>query len=224
MAKNTENIITRGLSGKFANVCFQKNGVIRKLPDRSNFKWTPLQAKHHEHFESAKEYARHVVADAEKTAYYTPLLKKWKKWRRLQNVGIYQLAICDFSHPPEILRVEFKGRPGKPESRISVFAHDNFQVSGVHVSLFMPDGTWIEEGEGIVPALGYTYDYAIQHPDQFKPGSLVHIRVWDVPGNITEKYFQFSVENEIKFVPLTSLAGSINLVPAPPSTPPLSLI
>jgi len=207
MAKNTENIITRGLSGKFANVCFQKNGVIRKLPDRSNFRWTPLQAKHHEHFESAKEYARHVVADAEKTAYYTPLLKKWKKRCRLQNVGIYQLAICDFSHPPEILRVEFKGRPGKPESRIAVFAHDNFQVTGVHVSLFMADGTCIEEGEAMESKLEITYNYPIQHPDQFKPGSVARIRVWDVPGNITEKYFQISVENEIKFVSLTSFAG-----------------
>jgi len=205
MAKNTENIITRGVSGKFGKACFQKNGVIRKLPDRSNFKWTPLQTKHHEHFESAKEYARHVVADAEKTAYYTPLLKKWKKWRRLQNVGIYQLAICDFSHPPEIVRVEFKGRPGKPESRIEVFAHDNFQVTRVHVSLFMPDGSPSEEGEAIAPTLEITYDYPIQHPDQFKQGSLACIRVWDVPGHITEKYFQFSAKNEFIFVSLTTL-------------------
>ena len=81
MSKNESNPITSGQSGKFDRISFQKNSVMRKLPDTSNRTWSPLQVRHHEHFENAKEYGRHVVADAQKSAYYKALLPKWKKKR-----------------------------------------------------------------------------------------------------------------------------------------------
>jgi len=146
MSKNEGNLITGGQSGKCDKFCFQKNSVMRKLPDTSNRTWSPLQVRHHEHFESAKEYGRHVVADEQKSAYYKALLPKWKKKRRISNVGVYQIAVCDFSHHPVIEKVELLRAWDTSFFSILICASDNFKVEDVFVSIMTSDGKLIEEG------------------------------------------------------------------------------
>ncbi len=197
MSKNESNPITSGQSGKFDRISFQKNSVMRKLPDTSNRTWSPLQVRHHEHFENAKEYGRHVVADAQKSAYYKALLPKWKKKRRISNVGVYQIAVCDFSHPPVIKKVELMRAWDTSLFSILIYPLDNFKVEGVFVSILTSDGKLIEEGGAVMHKYMNQYEYGIKYQDRLIPGNISRIRVWDVPGNITEKYFSFIVENNL---------------------------
>ena len=126
MAKYRTNVITHGQSGKFAHICFQKNGVMRRLPDVSSRTWSPLQVKHHQHFNSAKEYGRHAMSDPQLRAHYAVLLPGWKRRLRNKNVGVYQIAICDYSNPPRFEEVSLVSFDNNVRYRISIYACDNF--------------------------------------------------------------------------------------------------
>ena len=203
MAKNRRNPITHGQSGKFANICFQKNGVFRSLPDTSNRIWSPLQVKHHQHFANAREYGRRAVADVRLTAHYASLLPNWKRKIRNKNVGVYQIAICDFSHPPFICEVKLTRSHNPPVFCLSVFAGDMFKVEGAFISIFTPDGEFIEEGNAFRPDCELKFQYAIKNSGILNNGTVVRIRIWDVPGNITEKDFSCILEQiDIPLSPL----------------------
>ncbi|MCK9424052.1 MAG: hypothetical protein M0Q38_15815 [Bacteroidales bacterium] len=196
MAKNKGNSITSGLSGKFNGICFQDDGVMRSLPDTSNRKWSPLQVKHLTRIEQCKEYGRYAVADAKLTEYYTPLLIKWKKKIKNKRVGVYQIAICDFYHPPEIDEVKLSSEGNPSAYFISIHASDNFRVEDVSVSIFSPAGKLLDEGAAPLSKYGTTYEYCIQNPDWLNPETIARIRVSDIPGNITEKDFCFVIEKK----------------------------
>ena len=71
MAINKGNSLLYRMSGKFNQILFQKNGVMRSLPDLSKRKWSPLQVKHLNRMEQGKNYARQAMADPEQNAYYS---------------------------------------------------------------------------------------------------------------------------------------------------------
>ncbi|MEI7983141.1 MAG: hypothetical protein WCI71_15935, partial [Bacteroidota bacterium] len=163
MAINKGNSLLYRMSGKFNQILFQKNGVMRSLPDLSKRKWSPLQVKHLNRMEQGKNYARQAMADPEQNAYYSSLLKKWKKKIKGGNIGVYQLAICDFFHPPVIRQVELLRASDPLTYNISIHVCDNFKVEGVFVSILSPDGTMIEQGDAQQPETNIQYIYLIQH-------------------------------------------------------------
>jgi len=89
MARIGKNSLTRGLSGKLGGqLVFQKNGVVRSLPDPSKLKWSKPQLEHRRRFELAKNFARAVLADPELKILYQSRAKK--------GIGAYQVAISEF--------------------------------------------------------------------------------------------------------------------------------
>ena len=70
-------------------------------------------------------------------------------------------------------------------------------MEGVFVSILTSDGKLIEEGGAVMHKYMNQYEYGIKYQDRLIPGNISRIRVWDVPGNITEKYFSFIVENNL---------------------------
>lgn len=58
------------------------------------------------------------------------MLKRWKKKIRSQNVGVYQIAICDFSHPPKLDKAELIKETNTHEYSIRIHATDIFKVKG----------------------------------------------------------------------------------------------
>ena len=204
MYRNREIIITFGKKRKSSGLSFLQDGVVRKPPARTRRSWSDRQVNHLTRVEQAKEYGRLAMADAEKRAYYLSLLPKWKKRRRIKNAGVYQIAICDFYHPPVIEEVELIAHSNNQEFSISVIALDNFRVEGVWVSFLNHDGTMAEEGEASNRDYGYKYEYLLHDPTLIRTDVIVVIRARDVPGNLSEKKYQILKENEIKFVPLMS--------------------
>jgi hypothetical protein len=194
MVKNMNNILTRGQSGKFGDMVFQHNGIIRSQPDTSKRQWSPAQSQHLEKFSLAKAYGRFAVVDKETSDYYTPLLKRWKKKIRSQNVGVYQIAICDFLHPPRLDTAELIIETGTSEYSIKIHASDIFKVKGVSVCIFTTEGEILEEGIASLYHFNIFWSYSIQDPVHIIPESIVEISIGDVPGNMTKKYFRFFKE------------------------------
>ena len=185
MAHSKNNVITRTYSGKIGNVCMQRDGVIRSLPAGKRKVWSKKQKNHLSRFELAKQYGRQVLADPCLTAHYAVYKKRWK--RKLKNTGVWQLAIRDFMNPPGIWGVDLV-RPGLNNAgMICIHAHDKFEIKGVRATLLAPGGNLLAEGEAILVLSLGRYVYEIQDPLLMKPGVTCRVRVWDVPGNVTEK-------------------------------------
>ena len=187
MAHSNDNVLTQTYRGKVGNICLQVDGAIRTLPDMSKRTLSEKQERHLSRFQLAKEYGRQVVADAQKSAMYVEPLKRWKKKKGKKNMGIYQMAIKDYMHFPEILSVELNYCHGVAGSTIRIEAYDQFQVAGVAVSIVSPEGVIMEEG---LANAGFAYMYVVNNSSLLQPGMILRVSAWDVPGNIAEKEFE----------------------------------
>ena len=189
MAHSKNSIITKTYSGKIGHICLQNDGVMRSLPDTSKRKWSEKQEQHLSRFQRAKEYGRQVVADPKRSEYYAGYLKRWKKKKK--NIGIYQLAVMDFMHTPEIRKFQLDKGYGRSGSTIVVGVMDVFGVAGVFVRIVLPGGETVEEGEAAPMISGFRFGYVIRDPSLPRPGTILRVKAWDVPGNIIEKEFNF---------------------------------
>ena len=186
MAHSKANMITRTYSGKFGDLCLQRDGVIRSRPNVSKRILSERQTSHLNRFEAAKAYGRQVMADEAKSAFYGQYLKRWKK--KKSNIGIYQLAIMDLMHPPSVNRIKLDKQTGIP-IRLVVEAFDIFQVAGVSVALCSPSGEILEQVDAcqLFPWIGF--HYTVHDPSLLRPGVICRVTARDLPGNITEKEF-----------------------------------
>ena len=183
MAHSRNNVITRTYSGKFGNTCMQSDGILRSRPNMTDRILSEKQKQHLSRFELAKEYARQVVADAEKSANYVRYLKKWKKNKK-KNIGIYQLAISDFTHPPKIHNINCD-----KYNMVNILARGEFGLVGATLSLVAPDGAILEEGNAIDDSRYRFLQYIVKDPSLLRQGVLFRARVWGMPGVISEKDF-----------------------------------
>jgi hypothetical protein len=135
----------------------------------------------------AKEYARQVVADTEKSAHYAKYLKRWKKKKK--NLGVYQLAIMDFMHPLEIHSVERSNWSHGNPNAIIILTIDQFGTKGVTVHLIARDGSILEEGEAKQPLYSVYYEYVIKDPLLINQAGIIRVRSWGMPGIAAEKDF-----------------------------------
>jgi hypothetical protein len=189
MAHSRHNVITRTYSGKIGKVCLQQDGVIRSLPEKSPKNWSKKQVEHLTRFEQAKEYGRRAVADPMLSEHYAAFRKRWR--RKLKNTGVYQLAIRDFMHTPEIHEASFEQTGENAGGLIRITAMDKFRISRVGVSLLSPGGVLLEEGMASSGTEHVFFKYVILDPALMKPGTTCMVRAWDIPGNVTEKKFSF---------------------------------
>lgn len=190
MARSSQNTITQSYSGKLGNIVLQRDGVIRSRPDMSKRVLSGKQAEHLSRFEQAKEYARGVWNDPDRSARYATILAGWKRKSGKKNLGIYQLAIRDFMNPPEIKEIIVEDDPGGSRL-ISVNAADVFEVTGVTVSILGPGGGIAEEGEAVKSDDEHEHRYLLRDPSLLRQGTLIRVTACDLPGNITTKYFDY---------------------------------
>lgn len=186
MAHSNDNVVTKSYSGKFGNICLQHDGVIRSLPNASNRTFSEKQEQHLSRFQQAKEYGRQVVADGQKSAIYATALKLWKKKKRKKHMGLYQLAIMDYMHRPVIDSVVLNHCLQGAGWMIWIEASDIIQVAGVAVSIMSFDGEIMEEG---LASSDLPYKYVVRNPSLLRPGMILRVSAWDLPGNVIEKEF-----------------------------------
>ncbi len=131
----------KGFSGRIGNLIFRQmpdgSTVVSPAPKKKNSrqkkrakeKRSPSQKAHNERFSDSSSYARWASRQ-------NPVYAELAAADPMRNA--YNFAISDWFHPPEIQRVERRGK------HIRVEATDNIQVARVQVTLLDEEGKVLE--------------------------------------------------------------------------------
>jgi hypothetical protein len=181
MAKQENNVVTYGLSGKVGNILvfrqFDGNTIVSKAP-RTSKKETEEQQAWRERFQEATFYGRSL--SPEEIAEYAAAAVGLGMGRNYYNV-----AVADFLNAPDIKKVDFTGYAGQPGDTIVIQASDDFKVKSVRVRVTGAGGAVVEEGNATPDAKGYTWIYTATSVNDNPSGGKIEVFVSDVPGNVT---------------------------------------
>ncbi|ULQ52145.1 hypothetical protein [Flavihumibacter fluvii] len=185
MAKTNRNFLTFNYVGKVGKQYSLRNrgdqSIIASLPKKAR---RPLSAQElsqqavKDNFQRAVLYAKSVRAN-------NPDLMAQYEAVRKGTQSAFNVAFLDAYKGPKLrdLRTdEYEGAPGNP---IKVEALDNFRVKSVKFTLFSPDGTRLEEGEGTQAESGFQWTYTAQVANPAVTGTKLRITAKDIPDNMT---------------------------------------
>jgi hypothetical protein len=166
MTKVSNNVLVRGLSGKFGGqVVFRQlrdgRTIVADVPDFSNRVLSKDQKAHHSKFKEGAAYAKEA---AKTQPLYAQLAAGTMK-------TAYNVALADFFHPPVIHTVERK------KSAIRIQASDDVKVTRVSVTIFDTNGRVLEKGEATQGKIDW-WEYISQHTGR------VLVEARDLAGNV----------------------------------------
>ena len=181
MATVTLNPILESLSGKIGDLVCRQHGdgvVVARMPAGERH-WTPEQLAHQNRFRLAAVYGRTALADAATKALYEAKARE-------RGGPVFALTIADFFHEPAVDEIDLSAYTGQAGEKISIRAHDDFELVGVAVAIRKADGTVLEQGPAVArndSVWGYTASTTLP------PGQTVSIEVTatDRPGHKTVK-------------------------------------
>ena len=182
MAKQSNNVVTHGLSGKIGDllVFSQRAGktVVSKVPHRTAAA-TEKQMAHRRRFQQATIYGRTVQADPQLKELYGQAAKKGQT--------AYNIAVADMLQAPDIERIDLSGYTGQPGDTIRIQVTDDFSVKEVKVTITNADGSLVEEGAATPDAIGYQWKYTATSANDDLDGDRIVITASDMPGNISKE-------------------------------------
>jgi hypothetical protein len=169
MAKVRNNVLVRGLSGKFAGqVVFRQlrdgRTIVADMPDFSNRVLSKDQKAHHSKFKEGAAYAKQA---AKSNPIYTQLAAGTTK-------TAYNAALADFFHPPVIHEVE------RGETGLRIHASDDVLVTKVSVTVLDSDENVLEKGDAVQEGDSEWWVYAPQHAGR------VLVEARDLAGNVVK--------------------------------------
>jgi hypothetical protein len=181
MARNKNNIILNGFSGKIGNQL-----VVRTRGDKTFLAAMPRpraggadppshQLELQERFIRASKYAKAALAKAELREAYTAARKG--------NQTAFNVAWKDAFEGPHLSDFRSNEYHGKPGQQLSVQALDNFRVVKVVFNLFTEDGNLIESGEARVADNSFQWIYTTLVENGSIKGTRVQVLAEDLPGN-----------------------------------------
>ncbi|MDR2120087.1 MAG: hypothetical protein LBP64_04335 [Tannerella sp.] len=182
MAKQTNNIVTHGLSGTIGGMLVFRqtaSGTVVQSPPRTSGKESEAQRAHRRKFQRAVLYANAAVSDPATEAAYATKVKPGQAARHV--------AVADFFHAPDIDVIDLSGYHGKPGDVIRIEVTDDFAVAEVKVVIRNSDGSPVEEGYAKREATGYEWTYAATAENAVLTGDRIEILASDTPGNISSK-------------------------------------
>jgi hypothetical protein len=143
MAHVKSNDITEGLSGRLGKLIFRtykgKTYVARR-PSKPK-KESEDQRNTRSKFKLATQYAKQMMADPERKAYYTD------KAKELALPNAYTAAITDYMRKPEIHGIDASKYKGTPEDPITIHASKKgFKLARVSVVVTSADDVVLEQG------------------------------------------------------------------------------
>ena len=181
MAKQKNNVVTFGLSGKIGDLLIfrQRDGqtVVSKVPQQSG-KVSDKQKAQRRRFQEAVFYAKEVMETPEFAEFYAARAKKGKK--------PYTVAVADFLNAPDIHEVNLSAYHGAVGDTIQVYASDDFAVKNVTVKIVNASGETVEEGEA-VHKIGTQWIYTATREINDLAGSKIIVSAFDIPGNVTNE-------------------------------------
>ena len=184
MAKQSNNVVTHGLSGKIGNLLVfrQVDGktVVANAPKKRKVISEP-QKEQQRKFQRAILYAKSALSVPETGAAYSQAAtaKKVKSG--------YNVAVADFFHAPDIHQIDISGYSGQPGGIIRIQVSDDFLVKSVKVTITNADGSLVEEGSAISDAVGYLWTYTATSTNDNLDGDKIEITASDLPGNVSQE-------------------------------------
>lgn len=169
MAKVSNNVLVRGLSGKFAGqVVFRhlRDGrtIVADMPDFSHRVLSRDQKAHHSKFKEGAAYAKEA---AKANPIYAQLAAGTMK-------TAYNVALADFFHPPVIHEVK------RSKSAVRILASDDVRVAKVSVTVLNSDETVLEKGDAVQEGDSEWWEYVPQHVGR------VLVEACDLAGNVVK--------------------------------------
>ena len=146
MATLRNNDLVEGLSGSIGGLVFrQYNGkTILSCKGQAPRKQSEQQRENRNKFKSASLYAKRMMLDADKKAYY------WHKAKKLKLPNAYTAAICDYMRKGQIKEIDTRQYNGKAGNVIRIKAHKkDFAIHKVRVTLSYADGSVIETDDAL---------------------------------------------------------------------------
>jgi hypothetical protein len=180
MAKQKNNVVTHGLSGKIGDllVFSQRDGktIVSKVAQRKA-KATKKQKAQRKRFQRAILYARAIIHSEKGQVYQDVAAKKG-------GVSGYNIAVADFLHAPDIENVDLSDYKGKIGNEIRIEATDDFAVESVHVEISSANGSIVEEGNAVKNESGI-WIYTATTDNTILEDNRIVITASDLPGNLT---------------------------------------
>ncbi len=178
MAKNDKNIFLEGLRGSLGDQLVVKKSkggrtIITKKPTfRPDRTFSEAQLARQQIFREANLYARKM----KQHPVYLALAEGTPR-------SGYNVAMADWSHPPEILEVDTRHWTGEGGGAIRIRAQDDVRVVEVRVRIADRCGIVLEEGAAQAAGTNW-WEY---RPGQ-GPGEGCQVRVCakDMPGHVVE--------------------------------------
>ena len=180
MAKQKNNVVTYGLSGKIGDLLVfrQVDGktVVSKVPQQSST-ISDKQKEHRKRFQQAVIYAKTALASPETGELYKAGTKKGLK--------PLNVAVADFFNAPDIELVDLSGYSGSEGEDIRINVSDDFMVKSVSVTIVNAEGL-VEEGEA-QPVSDFLWIYTTKQNNGSPESSRITVSASDLPGNVTVK-------------------------------------
>jgi hypothetical protein len=185
MAKQKNNVVTHGLSGKIGDLLIfrQVKGktVVSKIPEQSKTA-TEKQKATRKRFQQATLYAKAAIESSNTKELYAAAAKKGKN----KGKTAYNIAVADFFNAPDIDSIDLSNYTGAAGDEIRVIASDDFAVKSVRVQIINADGSTVEEGEA-ANTEGNLWIYAAVQNNESPDGDKIVVTVSDLPGNIARE-------------------------------------
>jgi hypothetical protein len=185
MAKQKNNVVTYGLSGKIGDLLIfrQVKGrtVVSKIPEMPKTATEKQQASRRR-FQQATLYAKLAIEDPETKELYAAVANKGKDRGRTA----YNVAVADFFNAPDIDTIDVSSYTGAAGDEIRIIASDDFLVKSTRVQIINADGSMVEEGEAVNSA-GNLWIYTATQNNESLDGDKIVVTVSDLPGNITQE-------------------------------------
>ena len=167
MAKQSNNVVTHGMSGKVGDllVFSQRAGktVVGKVPRKSN-KVSESQLQHRKKFQMAVLYAQ-VPENQE--MYKEKAAKKGRM--------PFHVAVADFLKAPSIDNIDISGYAGNAGDTIRIRVTDDFAVKSVMVRITNSDGSLVEEGNAQPGVAGYEWTFTATQINDSLAGDKIEI-------------------------------------------------
>lgn len=140
----------RGRMGKWVYRRFEGNIVVARRP-KITVEPTAAQIQQQKRFTRAAAYARAVFKDPARKAVYADAAKA------AGRSTVFALAMGDYLKPPVVEEIDLTGYSGRIGDPIGIAASDDFEVTGVKVTIRNTAGTTLEEGPATKGDIDWVY-------------------------------------------------------------------
>ena len=186
MTKN-EYLLQLYLDGKLPNSTlrmYRGKPLVVKKPVYKRSSVTEKQLATRDRFREAAAFGQSVIRDPIKKATYEPWCKK--------DQPVYQAAMADFMHAPQIHSWNLDGYHRRKGDRIYIHATDNVCVTKVVCRIRSLLGYPLEEGYAEYQPDVERWEYVVQKNHGLVAGGWFLFKAWDLAGNSTIQRVRYS--------------------------------